>query len=290
VVDYWLKDQKPGTKISLAFLGADGKAIREYKGEVQKEAITPRVATGTAPKEAIKSEGGEAEKPAPEKEEKKDEDKLENAVNGHNRFVWNLRYPDAKKFEGMILWAGGTDGPVVLPGTYQVKLAVGDQSMTAPFEVKQEPRTPASAADLKAQFDFVKGVYDKLSQVNESITRVRDVRTQLGAVKKRVGEAKDIVTAANDLDKKMTVVEEALYQTKNKSSQDPLNYPIRLNDKLAGIGDSASSGWHAPTAQQIVVRDELVAKVDAELAKLKAIWDADLPAFNKVAASVPAVK
>jgi photosystem II stability/assembly factor-like uncharacterized protein len=290
VVDYWLKDQKPGTKLSLAFLGADGKVIREYKGEVQKEPATPRVATGAAPKEAIKSEGGEAEKPAPEKDEKKDEDKLADVVNGHNRFVWNLHYPDAKKFDGMILWAGGTDGPVVLPGAYQVKLTVGDQSMTAPFDVKQEPRTSVSAAELKAQFDFVKGVYDKLSQVNESITRIREVRTQLGAVKKRVGDAKDIVTAANDLDKKMTAVEEALYQTKNKSSQDPLNYPIRLNDKLAGVGDSASAGWHAPTAQQIAVRDELVTKIDAELAKLKAIWDTDLPAFNKLAAAVPAVK
>ncbi len=294
VVDYLLRDLKPGTKVSLAFLGADGKVIREYKGEVQKEEAKPREVkasevSGPTPKEAIKSEGGEAEKPVPEKEEKKDEDKLTDVVNGHNRFAWNLRYPDAKKFEGMILWAGGTDGPVVLPGSYQVRLTAGEQTMTAPFEVRQEPRTTASAAELKAQFDFVKGVYDKLSQINESITRIRDVRTQLGALKKRVGDAKDIVNAANDLDKRMTTVEEALYQTKNKSSQDPLNYPIRLNDKLAGVGDSAAAGWHAPTAQQIAVRDELVAKIDAELAKLKAIWDTDLPAFNKLAAAVPAV-
>jgi len=292
IVDYWLKDQKPGTKIALAFLGADGKVIREYKGEVQKEPITPRTATGTAPKEAIKSEGSEAEKPGSEKkdDEKKDEDKLEDVLNGHNRFVWNLRYPDAKKFEGMILWAGGTDGPVVLPGTYQVRLTAGEQTLTAPFDVRQEPRTAASAAELQAQFDFVKGVYDKLSQVNEQITRVREVRKQLAEVKKRVGDTKAVTDAASDLDKKMTAVEEALYQTKNKSSQDPLNYPIRLNDKLAGVGDSASAGWHAPTAQQIAVRDELVVKIDAELAKLKAIWDTDLPAFNKLAATVPAVK
>jgi photosystem II stability/assembly factor-like uncharacterized protein len=296
IVDYWLKDQKPGTKIALAFLGSDGKVIREYKGEVQKEAPKPREVkasevSGAAPKEAIKSEGGEAEKPGAEKkdEEKKDEDKLADVVNGHNRFVWNLRYPDAKKFEGTILWAGGTDGPVVLPGTYQVRLTAGEQTMTAPFDVRQEPRTGGGAAELQAQFAFVKGIYDKLSQVNEQITRIREVRKQLGEVKKRVGDAKAVTDAASELDKKMTAVEEALYQTKNKSSQDPLNYPIRLNDKLAGVGDSASTGWHAPTAQQIAVRDELVAKIDAELAKLKAIWDTDLPAFNKLAATVPAV-
>ncbi len=303
IVDYWLKDAKPGTKVALAFLGSDGKVIREFKGEVQKEApkpaevkaadvsktAAPAPAAAAAPKEAVKSEGGEAEKQPEAKEENKDEEKLTDVVAGHNRFVWNLRYPDAKKFDGMILWAGGTDGPVVLPGAYQVRLTVGDQAQSAPFEVRQEPRTTASAADLKAQFDFVKGVYDKLSQMNEQITKIRDVRAQLTAVKKRVGDAKEVVAAATALDKKMTAVEEALYQTKNRSSQDPLNYPIRLNDKLAGVGDSAANGWHAPTAQQMAVRDELMAKIDAELAKLKAIWDTDLPAFNKTAASVPAV-
>ena len=189
------------------------------------------------------------------------------------------------------MWSGGTIGPRVVPGTYQAKLTVGDQPpVSTTFEVKQDPRSTSTAADLKAQFDFVISVHAKLSEVNDSITRIREVRKQLTDVKKRVAENKAVVAAANDLDRKMTAVEEALYQTKNKSSQDPLNYPIRLNDKLAGVGDSAASGPYAPTAQQIEVRDELVVKIDIELAKLKAIWDTDLPAFNKLAAGVPVVK
>ena len=108
--------------------------------------------------------------------------------------------------------------------------------------------------------------------------------------RKRAGDNKTVTNAANDLDKKMTAIEETLYQTKNHSPEDPLNFPIKLNDKLAGVGDSAATGSNPPTAQQIAVRDELVTKIDAELAKLKAIWDTDLPAFNKLAASVPAVK
>ena len=195
-------------------------------------------------------------------------------------------------FPGMILWAGGTLGPRVLPGTYTARLTVGDQTMTAPLEVRQDPRTTASAADLKAQFDFLMSVHDKLSQVNEQIGRIRDVRKTLTDVKKRAGDNKAVTDAANDLDKKMTAVEEALYQTKNRSSQDPLNFPIRLNDKLAGVGDSAAAGAFAPTAQQVAVRDQLVVQIDAELAKLKAIWDTDLPAFNKVVRdqNVPAIK
>ena len=100
-----------------------------------------------------------------------------------------------------------------------------------------------------------------------------------------------MVDAANDLDKKITAIEETLYQTKNHSPEDPLNFPIKLNDKLAGVGDSAALGFNVPTAQQIAVRDELVSQIDAELAKLQTIWNSDLPAFNKLVRdqNVPAV-
>lgn len=323
VIDFVLRDQKPGTKVTLAFLGADGKVLREYKGEVQSEAEKARelraadmaksapVENAPVPTEAIKSEGGSAEKQpsAQAAEEDKDKEegeeeggrrgrdsnKLSGVTNGHNRFAWNLRTAEAKRFPGMILWSGGTMGPRVPPGTYTARLTVGDQTVSQPFEVRQDPRSSSSAADLKAQYEFVRSAHEKLSQVNEAITRIREVRKQLVDIKKRAGDAnesKPVVDAANDLDKKMTVVEEALYQTKNKSSQDPLNYPVRLNDKLAGVADSAAEGAFAPTAQQIAVRDLLVAQIDVQLATLKAIWDTDLPAFNKLVReqNVPAVR
>ena len=94
---------------------------------------------------------------------------------------------------------------------------------------------------------------------------------------------KPVVDAAKDLDKKMTEVEEALYQTKNRSPQDPLNFPIRLNDKLNGVAGSASLGDSRPTAQALQVRNELTAAIDAQLAKLRGIWDTDLAAFNELA-------
>ena len=311
IVDFLIRDQKPGTKVSLAFLGPDGKVVRELKGDVQAEAPKPTelkagVITPPAPPatEAVKSEGGAAEQqptsePAAVEEEEaggrrgRDTDKLTGITNGHNRVSWNLRAQEAKRFPGMVLWAGGTQGPRVLPGTYTVRLTVGTQPpQTATFDLRQDPRASTTPADLKAQFDFVMSVHDKLSQVNEQITRIRDVRRSLTDIKKRATDNKTVVNAASDLDKKMTAVEEALYQTKNHSPEDPLNFPIRLNDKLAGVGDSAAAGSFAPTAQQIAVRDELVTQIDAELAKLKTIWDTDLPAFNKVIRdqNVPAVK
>lgn len=311
IVDYLLKDPKPDAKVKLAFLTADGTLIREYVGEVKteqqkiaaKKAEEEKKAAAEKSKSAdkekpttetgVRSEGGEAEKLAgpeekektPEEKKKEEENKLPDSSRGLNRFAWNLRYPDAKKFEGLILWGGGTDGPRATPGRYQARLTVGDQTVTAPFEITADPRSKASDADLKAQFDFLLGVRDKLSEIHQRIEDIREVRKQITDLTKRIeGEArnKPIVDAGKALDKKMTSIEEALYQTKNKSSQDPLNYPIRLNDKLASLSDSVGTGDFGPTAQAIAVSQQLLAAIDGELEKLNQIWETDLPAFNRL--------
>ncbi|HUJ13633.1 MAG TPA: glycosyl hydrolase [Thermoanaerobaculia bacterium] len=319
IVDFLIHDQKPGTKLSLAFLGPDGKVLRELKGDVQAEAAKPvEVKGGIVPpptpaaateamqtrKVAVKSEGGAAEQQptsesATEQAEEeeggrrgRDMDRLNGIVNGENRVAWNLRTEEAKRFPGLVMWAGGTQGPRVVPGTYTVRLTVGDQpAQTATFDLKPDPRSAATAADLKAQFDFVTGVHEKLSEINNQVMRIMDVKKSLADIKKRSAGNKAVVDAANDLEKKLTTVEEALYQTKNHSPEDPLNFPIQLNDKLAGVADSAAIGSDAPTAQQIAVRDELYAQIDPLLAQLKTIWDTDLPAFNKLVADqkVPAI-
>jgi seryl-tRNA synthetase len=142
--------------------------------------------------------------------------------------------------------------------------------VTATAELKQDPRTSASQADLQAQFDYLLAANRKLTEIHEQIERIREVRKQLDDLKKRIGKdekGKPIVDAAKELDKKMTAIEEALYQTKNRSPQDPLNFPIRLNDKLASVAESASTGDFAPTAQHRAVYAQLVQKIDAELAK-----------------------
>ena len=320
IVSYWIdKDVKPGTKVKLAFLQPDGSVIRELEGELkseeeqakaQKAADEKKAAAAKEPPEdpakkvGVKSEGGEKESAAPpaeaeekdpEVEKEKERNKLPDSKHGLNRYAWNLRYPEAKTFEGLILWGGGTDGPRVAPGTYTVRLTVGEETRTATAQLKQDPRTAASQADLQAQLDFVLAANRKLSEIHTQIERIRKVRAQLGDLRKRIGKdekGKPIVEAAKALDKKMTAAEEALYQTKNRSPQDPLNFPIRLNDKLAGVADSAATGDYAPTAQQRAVYAQLVEKIDAELARLKEVWEKDLPALNAMvkASEVPAIQ
>jgi hypothetical protein len=94
--------------------------------------------------------------------------------------------------------------------------------------------------------------------------------------------AKQVGDAAKALKDKLTGVEESLYQTKNQSSQDPLNYPIRLNNRMAALEGVVGSADARPTAQSYVVYDELGAAIDAELAKLDAVLKTDLAAFNKL--------
>jgi photosystem II stability/assembly factor-like uncharacterized protein len=319
VVSYTLGKVAPGTtpeKVKLEILTGDGKLIRSYSGEVKspaQKAEEKKVAEERQKTEkglvipAEPASGPGAGAPAREGEKKEEAEEEQGgrrgaraepkvpAEPGLNRFAWDLSYPEAKSFPGLVLWGqGGLEGPTVVPGRYQVRLTVGKESATQPFEIKADPRSAATPEALRAQFDFLLAARDKLSEVHGEIRKIRDVRAQLTELKKRLGKGSErqaLVDAANDLDKKMTAIEEALYQTKNRSSEDPLNFPIRLNDKLANLAQSAGVGEYAPTAQAQAVRQELTAAIDAQLAKLKEIWDRDLPAFSKKVAEsgVPAV-
>ena len=252
-----------------------------------------------------------------EDEEKQDDSggedlRLVEVEKGANRFVWDLRYPGARKFPGLVLWNSGLDGPRAIPGTYQARLTVGDHTSEANFEILPDPRSSASAEDFEAQFDFLIAVRDKLSETHDEIGRIRDARTQIEALEKRLGgdseedddaaeddsneadaeeadtdedqdEPETLAGAGKQLVEKLTEIEKALYQTQNRSRQDPLNFPIRLNDKLAGLLGLAAFGDHRPTAAMQAVRAELTAAIDAELAKLKALWETELPEFNAMA-------
>lgn len=213
---------------------------------------------------------------------------------GMNCFVWNMRYPDAEDFPGMILWGGSTVGPRTIPGTYQARLVVDKDSMIVSFEILKDPRSSSSQEDLQAQFNFLIEVRDKLTETHQAIRQIRDVRNQIKAVTSKLKDEKgveEIKKIGQELIGKVTKIEEALHQTKNQSRQDPLNFPIRLNNKLAAVAGVASAGDFQPTKQAIAVKEELTTKIDAELSKLREIIEKELPAFNELVheKKIPAV-
>ncbi len=224
---------------------------------------------------------------------KEKRDKLE-PKKGLNRFVWNLRHEGPEDFKGMIIWNRRSSGPMVVPGDYKVRLKVGEWVQTTDFTVRKNPKSSASVADIQNQVDFLIGVRDKLSETHRAIERIREIRDQVERVTAPMKDKKDdygdVLEAAKALKKKLSEVEEALYQTKNKSRQDPLNFPIRLNDKLAGVM-SGAVGDYPPTDQAVAVKDMLTAAIDAELEKLEAIVREDVAALNQLVASkaLPAI-
>jgi hypothetical protein len=212
---------------------------------------------------------------------------------GLNRFVWNMKYPNAKDFKGMIMWWANTAGPKAVPGTYKVVFTANGNAQTQEFVLIKDPRSEASQQDLQEQFDFLLAVNKKLTETHEAIINIREARNQINFVKKNVGtDNKEITEAGNAILESMKLIEEALYQTKNRSGQDPLNFPIRLNNKLAHLSSLAAMGDYKPTDQNEAFRIEVSKKIDDELEKLEVIFSTDIPSFNKMVneAKIPAVK
>jgi Sortilin, neurotensin receptor 3, len=305
VVYYALKS-KPTTDVVLEFLDASGKSIQKFTAKAPKAtsqptpspspaggAPTPTPTPGAAqvttpPEEAQAPSGEESEGFGGGRQPRVTTDV------GLNRFVWDLRYADSVRFPGMILWAGEMRGPHVVPGRYQVRLTVAGQTTTENFEVKPDPRLRTTASDYAKQLELGLKIRDKVSETHNAILQIRDVRKQVDDLLKRLAgqpSYKTINEAATALKKNLAGVEESLYQTKNQSSQDPLNYPIRLNNKLAALAGVVSSADAAPTDQSYAVYDDLVVQIDAQLARLAQMMKTDVPAFNQLVRdqNVPAV-
>jgi len=215
-------------------------------------------------------------------DEKANESKL-NVKPGLNQFSWDMRYQGAKTFPGMILWSAATSGPKVIPGKYQVELIINNELIQREFEITADPRKSASQADLKAQFDFLIKVRDKLSASNQGVIDIRAIKPQINDLSDKIeGQYEGIAKLISKITTDLKRIEENLYQTQNESGQDPLNFPIRLNNKVGHLGSIMGVGDNKPTDQALKFYDEVGAAIDTELAQLEKIKTEDLDALNKM--------
>lgn len=257
LVHYYVKDTSATDTISISFQTQSGDLIRKFSTHPNKD----------------ENEG--TLKVAP----------------GLNVMNWNMRYPGSKTFKGMVLWAATTQGPRVVPGTYSVSMDVNGTSQSVSFDLLKDPRSSASQADLEAQFNFLISVRDKLSETNQAIIDIRKARTQINGVMKRT-EDEAIKKLGKEMLADMKTIEEALYQTKNESRQDPLNFPIRLNNKLGHLGSLEGIGDSRPTDQAIAFKNEVSAEIDKHLNQLKSILTDKVAEFNSAvyAAKIDAIQ
>ena len=202
---------------------------------------------------------------------------------GLNRFVWDLRYPGATTFPCLILWGGSAEqGPLAVPGRYSVRVTAAGESRTQPLTIRMDPRLKGvTLADLRAQFALATQIRDKLSAANDAVLRIRRLKSAI-AQRLEHADAPDLRASATVVNRKLGEVEEKLYQVRNRSGQDPLNFPIKLNNRIAALGRSVSTGDARPTAAAYVVYRELSAQLQVQLEQLERVIGTDVEALNRV--------
>jgi hypothetical protein len=165
----------------------------------------------------------------------------------------------------MIFWSAPVyTGPVAVPGNYQVRMTAGGKSVTAPFEIKIDPRAnDVSLADMEEKFKLSIQIRDEVTKANDAVIKIRVIKEKL---KSELSTAKP--KRSNEINKfiqEISAIEENLYQVRNQSAQDPLNFPIKLNNKLAALMRVVESGDYKPTAGSYKVFEELKAELATAL-------------------------
>ena len=259
-IDYFLPEQPES--LTLEILDGEGQLIRKFDGKLKE------------PEDKDKKKD-EVYDPT-----KKDPPPTADIKAGLNRFTWDMRYPGFTDFPGMILWTSRNSGIRALPGQYQARLTVDGKVFTQDFDVRLDPRvTLANADDLEARFELASAISDKVSEANEAVLLVRGIKQQTDALEGKVDGA--TASSIASMVEAISAIEGRIYSVRNQSRQDPLNYPIQLNDKLAGLIRVVESAEARPTDQTREVFARLSAQLDSELSQLDGVLDAALPNLNQ---------
>ena len=226
VINYWKANTSDSTRVMISILNDQKKVIRTFN---QNEVGGPSTEAG------------------------------------FQNFVWNMYHKEIEKpEEGLILWNGATSPVLAAPGNYFAKVIIDNDSTELPFEIVADPNYKVSNADLKAQEQFLLSVADNFSAIMKTLKGIKEIRTQIQTIQKKTRDT-SFQKQSNTILASLKTIEEALHQTKAKSGQDVLNFPIRLDDKIAGVFGSASSGYTAPTKQVQETFVDLKAQVDVQL-------------------------
>ncbi len=261
-IDYYLKTK--ADKVTIEILDANGALVRTFVGPEEKKEDEPENPFRPRPASVTVDAG-------------------------LNRFVWDMRYSGATVFPGLIMWsAEPAQGPLAVPGRYQARVTANGQTETVPFAIALDPRVHATDADLEEEFALAMKVRDRVSQANEAVVAVRKVRGEIDdrlekakRVERDLGR-KPITTALEGLRKTLTAVEEAVYQVQNRSGQDPLNFPIKLNNKIAYVKEVIESADAKPTDQTYAAFKELSDELQVQLDGLNRTLTTEVPGINRL--------
>ena len=252
VVTYYLREKKEDD-ITLTFLDSAGEVIKAFFSKAPEDepadgARAPRV----------------------------------RAEAGMNRFVWNMRYPDATKVPGDKSTEESLSGPLAPPGTYQVTLESGGRPITEPFDIVKDPRVSATQVDFEAQFQLLMKVRDRLSETHDAVNRLRGVKKQVDEWVQRARQhsaAATVGDAATTLTDKLSAIENELVQVSYRGAGDRLDLPAKLNRKLAEVTAVVACADFAPPKQAYEVFDDLSSRIGPHLQRLEEVIDEDVARF-----------
>ncbi len=255
IINYYISNSKETDTVHLDILQADGKLIQRFS---------------TTAKE-VKNDPAAAQKL--------------NIKSGGNRFIWNMRYPGFKSFDGMVLYSSPNVGPKAVPENYKVRLTYKGRSQEQEFSVVKDPRLSNSSDDFKNQFDFLIEVRDQVSRANQAISDIRKVKKDLEYLSNKTKDNAALQDLIKDFKTKMEVIENNIHMTKNQSRQDPLNYGIRINNRLAFLLADSQRGDYPPTDQSKAFFSVLIKELDKEIAALNNLMQKNIKAINQKVSS-----
>lgn len=253
IINFYLKDLKDGDQVSLDILEMDGTVIRSFSNTAKPDKLNPASAQ-----------------------------KLE-VTKGGNRMVWNMRYPGFQEFEGMVFYSSPNVGPKAVPGNYKVRLTYNGQSMEQEFSIVKDPRIPNSQQDFQDQFDFLMAVRDQVTRANNAIINIRNIKKDLDYLKAKTKDNPELQKMATDFETELSVIENNIHMTKNQSRQDPLNYGIRINNRIAFLLADSQRGDQRPTQQAKAFFAEVTKELDTEISALNRLIQERATAINNKA-------
>jgi len=250
IINYYIANKKENDTIEIDILESNGTLIQRFSTSAKENKTDPSVAQ-----------------------------KLE-VKSGGNRFVWNMRYPGFKSFEGMVLYSSPNIGPKAVPGNYKVRLTYNGKSQEQEFTVVKDPRLPNTDEDFKNQFNFLTKVRNEVSRANQAITDIRTVKKDLEYLEGKSKENNELLTMIADFKSKLEGIENNIHMTKNQSRQDPLNYGIRINNRLAFLLADSQRGDYPPTNQSKEFFIEVKKELDHEIDALNSLMSQHISAIN----------
>jgi hypothetical protein len=184
---------------------------------------------------------------------------------------------------------------MALPGTYQARLTVAGQSQTAPLELRADPRLTISREDMQKQFDLERQISRRLSALYTAVNGIRDLRSEFARLEQRYKSApawEKLKSQTANLLEKIQANEDKMIQSRSKSTEGFVRFPVMLDEQLIYLNWSVDSTDAAPTDGQQQLFTQLSEKLQEQLNTWDAFLSRDLPAFNRAAGSakIPVVE